>query len=621
MPQDDHKPVHGDNKAQNADNGLKQPGKQHEKQPDSGDYASKMWHKIEGAVAKDKISGLKQELGDKPQEVPGEHKKRHRSRGRGKGHGGEAPRSVMGAGKPEVNQQPIHKSQHQDVQVKQSVELKQQVPSFAPVSTTAHIAKHEKIPQISKTHPVAPISPFAQTEAVPPTPPVEPVSPFGLPPKNYEPKLKQEKAKKEEKEEMAERFDDFTDKASKDDVIPINPFEMEPSAKPLDTKSLDDKPLDRVGKAPKVEAAFYEEVKSPQDRGEANESEVASVKNVINEPTMEDRELNARPKEEIIDVTPESQSVERKIEPVFPENIDNGNGNETGEFKEDFWSILEQAGITKKKAFIILISVVLIIIIGLFFLFGGYKIFQSDGGKVDESSNPEVVISEPDSSEPDVVGLNPYSIISSYIFGLEFKPTITPIEAEPISSFGDSGGVFASFIFGEISDLKAEQFVEYVRLLEKTNNIYNVDVYSLVDLSVDRRKALDDYLKEMDELIQQGMAAFENIEADLLSLDAQYNAVTLQNEQYEAAFFQYLQNFYGQTAYDTLQTFISSSNESGRLKAEYRVKNTLRTMFVNSLNLLRPKFKDVAANTEALIKGVKVFDVPKSDIDAIIPLE
>ena len=591
MPQDDHKPIHGDNKAQNADNGLKQPGKQpnlhsNDKKND-GDYASKMWHKIEGAVAKDKISGLKQEFGNNLQGVPLEHKKKHRSRRRGKGHGGEAM----------VNK---------DVQFKQPVGPKQHA-SFAP-----------------STPPAAPVSPFVQPEAIPPTPPVESVSPFGLPPKNYEPvvkqKLKQEKVKEEEeREKMADKFDDFTDKSSKDDVIPINPFEMEPSAKPLDTKALDDKPLDQIGKAPKVEAAFYDEVKSPFDKGEVHEAEVTNVKEISNEPAMEDHD-KPYSKEKVIDVTVESQDVERKIEPVFPENIDNGNSSEVGEFKEDFWSILEQAGITKKKAFIILIAVVLVIIIGLFFLFGGYKIFQSDGGGGSTTAVPENV-EEPDSSGIEVVGFNPYSIISSYIFGLEFKAVITPIEAESISSFGDSGGVFSGFIFGEISDLKAEQFVEYVRLLEKINNIYNVDVYSLVDLSVDRRKALDDYLKEMDDLIQQGMAAFENIEVDLKSVDAQYNAVTLQNEQYEAAFFQYLQSFYGQTAYDTLQTFITSSNESGRLKAEYRAKNTLRTMFVNSLNLIRPKFKDVAANTEALIKGVKVFDVQKSDIDAIIPLE
>ena len=44
-------------------------------------------------------------------------------------------------------------------------------------------------------------------------------------------------------------------------------------------------------------------------------------------------------------------------------------------------------------------------------------------------------------------------------------------------------------------------------------------------------------------------------------------------------------------------------------------------MYVNALTVSIPRYNDIKANKEALIKGVRVFDIPGSDIDAIRRVE
>ena len=39
-----------------------------------------------------------------------------------------------------------------------------------------------------------------------------------------------------------------------------------------------------------------------------------------------------------------------------------------------------------------------------------------------------------------------------------------------------------------------------------------------------------------------------------------------------------------------------------------------------SLDALEPRYRDIDSNIEALIKGIRVFDIPYSDIEAIVPV-
>ncbi|MDA1060942.1 MAG: hypothetical protein O3B47_04070, partial [bacterium] len=57
------------------------------------------------------------------------------------------------------------------------------------------------------------------------------------------------------------------------------------------------------------------------------------------------------------------------------------------------------------------------------------------------------------------------------------------------------------------------------------------------------------------------------------------------------------------------------------LKFDFSIHTSVREMYVNALTVSIPRYNDIKANKEALIKGVRVFDIPGSDIDAIRRVE
>ena len=62
-------------------------------------------------------------------------------------------------------------------------------------------------------------------------------------------------------------------------------------------------------------------------------------------------------------------------------------------------------------------------------------------------------------------------------------------------------------------------------------------------------------------------------------------------------------------------------HDANELKAYYNAYRIVLDLCIAYLDLLEPRYQDIVANTEALIKGIRIFDVPASDIEAILPIE
>lgn len=57
------------------------------------------------------------------------------------------------------------------------------------------------------------------------------------------------------------------------------------------------------------------------------------------------------------------------------------------------------------------------------------------------------------------------------------------------------------------------------------------------------------------------------------------------------------------------------------VRARFNALGTIADQIESSLTFLRPRYQDILVNQEAILEGVRVFDVPGSEIDAIIPVE
>lgn len=555
-----------DNKAKNDDGShgdVKPPreGKDFAKDANSkhskGDYTEKIWNKINKSVSEDKMSELKSQVQGV---APGDINKKRKRRRKKKKFEQVGPVENESKG-PQVEVvsgsgfEPMHEPGQVEVRSEVVVEP---VPEVVPEPVAEVIPEPEPLP--------------------PPPPPVVPINPFA-----------QGQDVVADSKPAIESFD-FS---PGDDFKVVNPF--------------DPTPLEEV-----------REEKSAEDRGDSVESETenpfAAHAGVVEESREGEKPESVRDVE-----TPNTEIIDLNPEPVLNQQANN-EVLEVDEFKDEFWHILEQAGISKKG--VVVFS--LIFVFGIFgllvYLFGWYKIFDFSGGEKRVEIVAEVE-SEKDSVKADESsnGGSIAGVVSSFIFGLEYALPAQPIVVKPIGAASNIIGIDVALLIGRNDELSEVLFVSYVDLLGRMENIYNIDIYELVNLSVDRRAALEDYLSQMDAMINDGLIALAKIESDLVSIGIEYDARNAEKSQYELLFFNNTQAFYGQTAYDNLQLFVESDKAAVELKARYSAYDTLRTLFINSLNLLRPRYKDISINSEALIKGIKIFDVPKSDIDAVLP--
>lgn len=278
------------------------------------------------------------------------------------------------------------------------------------------------------------------------------------------------------------------------------------------------------------------------------------------------------------------------------------------DFKSDFADMLEQLGLDVQtlKKFIAVGIVILIVLV--FLIWGAGRLFRDrpDDVPTDVPVDPAI-----------------HSVMSSYIFGLEYTVdgAMDFTDIRPIGAFAELSSIETALIVGDIVTERDERIIYYIDLLRRMQNIYVTDVYALMDVSLDRRNALDRHISELDDLIQKGVSAVEEIDRTMEELSVEYSEVAAQRDMYEQAFFRDLEDLYGIRVQDNLKSFVEFAQKADRLRAEHNAHATIRKMIVNSVNALHPRHIAVEANADALIKGVRVYEVPGADIDAIIRLD
>lgn len=501
-------------------------------------------------------------------------------------------------------------------------------------ATVAVVEAEEALPEVTETVPVAEPEPVIG-EPVPVEP--VPVDPFAVEPVVTEPvvaelfvepvaPIVEAPVETPVEEPPAEPFVEPAPSA-----VPINPFAADVADSPW---AEPEEPVEAPVEAPIPEPMPVNPFDFSNEPSEAPIENVEPAAMPIN-PFASDFSQPAAPVAEAVTVEAESEAetvddtepVEAEVvETSTPEVVEeteeavaNVVASDVGvakdEIKEEFWHILEQAGITQGVIKGVSIFLVILTLALCTYFFGWYKIFSFGGGDEPVVETPEVTDEVP-------TGGSTSGIVSSYIFGLEYTDQAKPvIEAEPIGKYGIISGLELAFDLGFQGDLQEKGFIEYVELLRRLKNLSEVDVYKLVDNSVDRRKTVEDLILEMETLSEEGTKVVAKLTRELANLDAKYDSVATTRDGFEQKFFDSLNALKGSQAYDDLNDFIKISNDGTKLKAYHQAEKLLVNAYNRFLLLLRPRLQDIKTNSEALIKGIKIFDVPGSDINAIIKVQ
>jgi len=400
--------------------------------------------------------------------------------------------------------------------------------------------------------------------------------------------------------------------------------DLEPAASPFDQPFDEPKPLND---------------KVPVEDKETDESMKPSTEYDYNPEASYGSSIQYEKMDPLSSGFPHGSSVE-----VADVSEKNNSGIEVSKDSSSFLDMMEEAGITKKHIFMVVGVFAFVVGVILFFALGGYKLFMSDGTKpakvseevkIEEEVKPEVPEvkfeeAKPEAKEPalkdtavppsfdQVFGLS--GLVNSYIFGLEFSKykILQGLNVSPVSEGGSMVGVEASLAVGKSAEVNKNNIIYYTDLLRRIDEARKINLYDYLNKFVDRRKALQDHLGELNQLVLEADADRNAILQELERLNTEYGAVSVQKDIFEKGFFESMNSYHGEGSYDNLELFIEASQRQIKGKAYYNTLKTLSGMLSSAISALSPRIQDISVNAEALIKGVRVFEVHGSNIDAII---
>ncbi len=393
-----------------------------------------------------------------------------------------------------------------------------------------------------------------------------------------------------------------TSEEKKEEVIPINPFAESSQNTWDEPKWRNFSEDENVVKKDEPVGDFTDNM--PKESSQAIEPEIVETRTVYEEPKIVTKEPIAVPQE--------TKSVLK--ESTTPIDIVSDLHDRDG-----FFYMLEQAGITKGKIFGIaaLFVFVLLGIVGAFFIPFG-NIFEGLGGsdnaeKNQQKEQPKKIEKKDVEKESTSSVQNGADVLNmSEILGNEYDYLV-------LGNDKIAGAFFALRLGGEFVSSE-HRFSYYMRHLTEMQNLYATDVYKLLDQSYDRRATLTDFLNTMKVSIETGKQIYGEAAKAASNLNAADISANNQKDIFEQEFFTDIKDLRGQDSFTNLEKFVGFSQNAVRLRSYYKAYNYISQMYLNSLKKIEPRYHDIFVNFDALVKGVHVFDVIGSDINAIIRL-
>jgi len=182
-------------------------------------------------------------------------------------------------------------------------------------------------------------------------------------------------------------------------------------------------------------------------------------------------------------------------------------------------------------------------------------------------------------------------------------------------------GISAATYYGGLFDEReiVNQFVEYVRNLAMLQNLYSIDVYSMLDQTTARDRALFDYLDQLRDAQEESTRVKQAVLVNIDDLKLSYNSISDDKDSLETDFFAALNDLEPEKSDLLLKSFVDVSQKQLALKARVAALEKVSSFYDIALQQLDERINAVDSNKQALIQGIRVVEVPgASDLDIII---
>lgn len=300
---------------------------------------------------------------------------------------------------------------------------------------------------------------------------------------------------------------------------------------------------------------------------------------------------------EIVSAPPKQQ----RPHPLQSAHLDEPNG-----FKSQIDEFLHELNLSRRHIYIgigCLIGLIVLII-------GGVSVFKY------LSHGPSAPAEERETLSSGQALAKPDTAVSGIAASSEAgKPTI--ISAESIGSTG----VAESAAVGAPTEQEESLLATYILTFRRIQNAYAVNINELLDSSTDRRARLESHIALLKNVSGEGNVIRQKIVQEMSVLQNEFKLTQDEQRIADENFFTEIAAFNGETASAILDDFIATGKEIVALRARYKALQKVKSFYDQGMPKLENRIKDIELNEDALVAGIKIYDVTGSDLDLIVPVQ
>lgn len=161
-------------------------------------------------------------------------------------------------------------------------------------------------------------------------------------------------------------------------------------------------------------------------------------------------------------------------------------------------------------------------------------------------------------------------------------------------------------------------FKKYVRVFNELRNATNTDIYSILNNSTDRAAELSNQLALLEDTYKRAQDQLDLITKEITSLKSDFKNIQEPRNNAEKTFFEDLKNGLPNESFDKLTEYILILQKQDEIKARHNALNNLSDYYKILLKKAGVRIEDMKKNRDALVQGVRVYEVPGSNVDVII---
>jgi len=181
-------------------------------------------------------------------------------------------------------------------------------------------------------------------------------------------------------------------------------------------------------------------------------------------------------------------------------------------------------------------------------------------------------------------------------------------------------GITPAYYYGLGQDIVAQSnlFIGYIKNLRELQDLYNIDVYAMLDQTSDRQQKLDDYQNQLTVKRDKSQQIVKELGVEIDDLKVSYDSLNSDKTTSEKDFFVALQALTGDKADMLLKTFVDVSQKQTALKARMSALQTLLDYYNSALKSLVTRITAIDKNKAALVQGIHVVDIPGANLNIIL---